>query len=36
LADISKIKKLGYDPKTTIEDGVNKFVEWYANYHKIK
>jgi len=33
LANISKIKKLGYNPKTTIEDGVNKFVNWYRQYH---
>lgn len=29
-ADISKAKKLlGYDPKTKIEDGIPKFVEWF-------
>ena len=29
-ADISKAKKLiGYEPKTTFEDGIRKFVNWY-------
>ena len=29
-ADISKAKQLlGYDPKTKIEDGIPKFVEWF-------
>lgn len=29
-ADISKAQKLlGYNPKTTIEEGMEKFVEWY-------
>lgn len=36
LADISKAKKmLGFEPKTTIKDGVPKFVEWYRKYYKI-
>ncbi len=30
FADISKAKKLvGYNPKTLIEDGIPKFVEWF-------
>ncbi len=30
FADISKAKKLiGYEPKTTFEEGINKFVHWY-------
>lgn len=29
-ADISKAKKLlGYEPKTSFEDGIAKFIEWY-------
>ena len=33
-ADTSKAKKmLGYDPKTTIAEGVPKFVEWYREYY---
>ncbi len=36
LADISKAKKmLGYIPKTTIRDGVPRFVEWYREYYHI-
>ena len=36
LADISKARKmLGYEPKTTIREGVPKFVEWYREYYKI-
>jgi UDP-glucuronate 4-epimerase len=33
FADISQTKeKLGYEPKTSVEDGVKKFVEWYRQY----
>ncbi len=33
-ADISKAKKLlGYEPKTSVEEGVKKFVEWYRSYY---
>jgi UDP-glucuronate 4-epimerase len=33
-ADISHAKKrLGYDPKTRIEEGVPKFVKWYREYY---
>ena len=29
-ADISKAKRLlNYEPKTSFEDGIKKFVEWY-------
>ena len=32
FADISKAKKLlGYDPKTKIENGIPKFVEWFRS-----
>ena len=35
-ADIRKAKKmLGFEPKTNIEQGVKKFVEWYKDYSKI-
>ena len=31
-ADITKAKKLlGYDPKTSFKEGIQKFVEWYKN-----
>ncbi len=36
FADISKAKKvLGYNPKTTIREGVPRFVEWYREYYRI-
>ncbi len=36
LADIEKARTmLGYEPKTTIKEGVPKFVEWYREYYKI-
>ena len=32
FADISKAKeKLGYNPKTTVEESVKQFIEWYRN-----
>ena len=32
FADITKARRLlGYDPKTQIEDGIRKFVEWFQN-----
>jgi len=35
-ADISKAKKLlGFEPKTTIREGVPQFVKWYREYYKI-
>ena len=35
--DISKAKKLiNYNPKTSIEEGVKHFVNWYKEYYKIK
>jgi UDP-glucuronate 4-epimerase len=33
-ADISAIQRdLGFEPKTTIDEGVPRFVEWYKAYH---
>jgi UDP-glucuronate 4-epimerase len=35
FADISKARRLlGYDPKTKIEDGIPKFVEWFRSARK--
>lgn len=36
IADISKIKKIGFKSKTPLNVGIKKFVLWYKNYHKIK
>ena len=36
FSDVSKAKeKLGYSPKTSIEGGIKKFVDWYKEYYKI-
>ena len=34
LADITKIKKLGYKPMTTIETGIRDFIGWYKDYYQ--
>lgn len=34
VADISKLRKLGWEPRTRIEEGVRKFVEWYKEYYR--
>jgi UDP-glucuronate 4-epimerase len=33
VADIEKIKKLGYEPKTNIDIGIKNFVDWYRDYY---
>lgn len=35
VADIRKLRKLGWKPTTRIEEGVKNFVEWYIWYYKI-
>jgi len=34
-SDTSKLQKLGYDPKTSIAEGVENFVNWYKDYYKV-
>ncbi len=35
-ADITKARQLlGYNPKTSVEVGIKRFVEWYREYYKI-
>jgi UDP-glucuronate 4-epimerase len=34
VADIEKIKSIGYEPKTNIKEGIARFVEWYRSYYK--
>lgn len=35
-ADISESREqFGYNPKTSIEEGIPKFVQWYKNYHNL-
>ncbi|MEK9151301.1 MAG: GDP-mannose 4,6-dehydratase [Patescibacteria group bacterium] len=35
VADIRKLRKLGWKPTTRIEQGVKNFVEWYRWYYKV-
>lgn len=35
VADISKIRKLGYEPKTDIQQGISNFISWYREYYKV-
>lgn len=35
VADIEKIKNLGYSPKTNIDEGIPKFVSWYREYYSL-
>lgn len=34
VADIRKLRKLGWKPTTRIEEGIKNFVEWYKKYYK--
>ena len=35
-ADIEASRRdLGFEPKTTIEEGLPRFVEWYREYHRV-
>lgn len=37
LSDIGKARKeLGYKPKTSIQEGIEKFVEWYKAYNPLE
>jgi len=35
IADIHKLRKLGWKPTTRIEKGIKNFVDWYREYYKI-
>lgn len=35
VADISKIKELGYVPATNIDSGIKEFISWYNSFYKI-
>ena len=36
FADIETARRdLGFEPKTTIEEGIGRFVAWYKRYHRI-
>ena len=34
VADIKKLRKLGWKPTTRIEKGIKNFVDWYKEYYK--
>jgi UDP-glucuronate 4-epimerase len=37
FADIDDLARdVGFKPKTTIEEGIKKFVEWYKGYYKLQ
>lgn len=36
VADISKLRKMGWAPTTRIEEGIKNFVNWYRDYFKVK
>lgn len=37
FSDISKMKSdFGYEPKTSVEEGVKNFIDWYKEYYDIK
>ena len=34
MADVEALERdMGYRPKTTVEEGVRRFVEWYRGYY---
>lgn len=35
VADIKKLRKMGWKPTTRIEKGIKNFVEWYRGYYKV-
>ncbi len=36
VADIRRLRKLGWKPTTRIEKGIKNFIEWYKCYYKVK
>lgn len=35
-ADIQKLRSMGWEPTTRIEQGIKNFVDWYKEYYKVK
>lgn len=35
MADINKIRGLGYQPKTDIKEGIANFIKWYNSYYSL-
>lgn len=36
VADISKLRAMGWEPTTRIEEGIKNFIAWYREYYKVK
>ena len=36
VADIRKLRKIGWSPTTRIEVGIKNFVDWYKKYYRVK
>jgi UDP-glucuronate 4-epimerase len=36
VADIRKLRRLGWKPTTRIETGISNFVKWYKDYYRVK
>ena len=34
-SDTNKLQQLGYNPKVSIHEGVEKFINWYKSYYKV-
>jgi len=34
-SDTTKLQRLGYNPTTSIKDGVKKFTDWYKEYYNV-
>lgn len=35
VADIRKLRKIGWKPKVKIEEGIKNFIDWYREYYNI-
>lgn len=35
VADIKRLRKLGWKPKMSVDQGVKNFVDWYKEYYKV-
>ncbi len=36
VANIRKLRRLGWKPTTQIEEGIKNFVQWYQEYYNKK
>jgi UDP-glucuronate 4-epimerase len=36
VADVSELEQAtGFRPRTTVEEGIRRFVDWYREYHRV-